>query len=163
MRFAQRTFNTLFEKHAFNHPLKSIKFTYYNPCIKLVCLEMYVKCTFWLKLFCGYKYTRPCIESNQLYLQVNGHAWFHLHGLRWPGGSEKFKMEISISSGIRTNATPLHDRKVSAVTARPHWFDIKCSIYSLTVFWFMNTNAYVTIPVLNRLWFETQYKVLYTC
>ena len=37
-----------------------------------------------LKLYCGYKYTRPCMinhigDLKQLYLQVNGHAWFHLH------------------------------------------------------------------------------------
>ena len=30
------------------------------------------------------------------------------------GGSEKFKMKIHVSSGIRTNTTPVHDRKVSA-------------------------------------------------
>ena len=41
-----------------------------------------------LKLHCGYKYTRPCMISRiwglkQLWLQVNGHAWFHLHWLRW--------------------------------------------------------------------------------
>ena len=42
-----------------------------------------------LKLYCGYKYTRPCMINRiwdvlQLWLQVNGHAWFHLHGLQWP-------------------------------------------------------------------------------
>ena len=31
------------------------------------------------------------------------------------GGSEKFKMKIYVSSGIRTNTTPVHDRKVSAL------------------------------------------------
>ena len=31
------------------------------------------------------------------------------------GGSEKFKMKIYVTSGARTHATPLHDRKVSAL------------------------------------------------
>ena len=31
------------------------------------------------------------------------------------GGSEKFKMKIYDSSGIRTHTTPVHDRKVSAL------------------------------------------------
>ena len=30
------------------------------------------------------------------------------------GGSEKFKMKIYVSSGIRTHAPPVHDRKVTA-------------------------------------------------
>ena len=30
------------------------------------------------------------------------------------GGSEKFKMKIYVSSGIRTHALPVHDRKVAA-------------------------------------------------
>ena len=35
-----------------------------------------------LKLYCGYKYTRPNMINriwglNQLWLQVNGHAWLH--------------------------------------------------------------------------------------
>ena len=31
------------------------------------------------------------------------------------GGSEKFKMKIYVSSGIRTHITPVHDRTVSAL------------------------------------------------
>ena len=43
----------------------------------------------WLKLYCRYLYTRPCMINHiwglkQLWLQVNGHAWFHLQRLRWP-------------------------------------------------------------------------------
>ena len=30
------------------------------------------------------------------------------------GGSEKFKMKIHVSSGIRTQTPPVHDRKVTA-------------------------------------------------
>ena len=53
-----------------------------------------------LKLHCGYKYTRPCMINciwslKQLWLQVSGHPWFHLHGLRWPvrnGEGRKFNV-----------------------------------------------------------------------
>ena len=43
----------------------------------------------YLKLYCRYLYTRPCMinhiwDLKQLWLQVNGHAWFHLQRLRWP-------------------------------------------------------------------------------
>ena len=42
-----------------------------------------------LKLYCRYEYTKPCIINRiwclkQLWLKVNGHAWFHLQRLRWP-------------------------------------------------------------------------------
>ena len=42
-----------------------------------------------LKLYCRYLYTRHCMINHiwglkQLWLQVNGHAWFHLQRLRWP-------------------------------------------------------------------------------
>ena len=42
-----------------------------------------------LKLYCRYLYTRPCMINHtwglkQLWLQVNGHAWFHLQRLCWP-------------------------------------------------------------------------------
>ena len=42
-----------------------------------------------LKLYCRYLYTSPCMINHiwglkQLWLQVNGHAWFHLQRLRWP-------------------------------------------------------------------------------
>ena len=43
-----------------------------------------------LKLYCGYKYKRlymincTCIwGQKQLWLQVNGNGWYHLHWLRW--------------------------------------------------------------------------------
>ena len=42
-----------------------------------------------LKLYCGFRYTTLCMINRiwilkQLWLQVNGHAWFHLQRLRWP-------------------------------------------------------------------------------
>ena len=54
--------------------------------------DLYVKPTdkqLYLKLYCRYLYTRPCMINHiwglkQLWLQVNGHAWFHLQRLRWP-------------------------------------------------------------------------------
>ena len=50
--------------------------------------EISYKCSL-LKLYCRYLYTRPCMINHiwslkQLWLQVNGHAWFHLQRLRWP-------------------------------------------------------------------------------
>ena len=88
----------------------------------IVCTIRIVK-QFYLKLYCRYEYTRPYMINRiwglkQLWLQLNGHAWFHLHGLRWPiwnGEGAKFKMKIYVSSGIRTHTTPVHDRKVSAL------------------------------------------------
>ena len=52
-------------------------------CMWRVCSD------FALKLYCRYEYTRPYMINRiwilkQLWLQVNGHAWFHLHGLSWP-------------------------------------------------------------------------------
>ena len=43
----------------------------------------------YLKLYCRYEHTKPCMINRiwglkQLWLQVNGHAWFHLQRLRWP-------------------------------------------------------------------------------
>ena len=42
-----------------------------------------------LKLYCRYEYTKPCMINRiwglkQLWLHVNGHAWFHSKRLRWP-------------------------------------------------------------------------------
>ena len=71
-------------------------------------------------------------------------------------GSEKFKMKIYGSSGIRTHTAPVHDRKVSALDSSATLVRYQVKHYSLTVFW----NGYVTIPVWNRLWFDTQCKVL---
>ena len=55
--------------------------------IMMLCSSDYVQHT--LKLYCRYLYTKPCMINHiwslkQLWLQVNGHAWFHLQRLRWP-------------------------------------------------------------------------------
>ena len=36
MCFEKHAFNAWVEKPAFDHPLKSLMLTYYNPCIKIV-------------------------------------------------------------------------------------------------------------------------------
>ena len=46
-------------------------------------------CLHILKLYCRYLYTWPCMINHiwglkQLWLQVNGHGWFHLQRLCWP-------------------------------------------------------------------------------
>ena len=87
-------------------------------------------CHFSLKLYYGYKYRKPFMINRiwglkQLWLQVIGHAWFHFKRLRWStcterGGSEKFKMKIYVSGGIQTQATPVHDKKVSTLEPLGH-------------------------------------------
>ena len=72
------------------------------------------------------------------------------------GGSEKFKMKIYVSSGIRTHTASVHDRRVSALDRSATLVRYQVEHYSLTVFW----NGYVTIPVWNRIWFDTQCKVM---
>ena len=106
---------------------------------------------FCLKLYCGYKYTRPCMINRiwglkRLWQQVNGHAWFHLHGLRWPvrngEGAKNSKWKYMLPARFKPTPRQSTTGKSALETARPHWLDIKWSIYSLTVFWFMNTNGY---------------------
>ena len=47
IHFEKHAFNAWYEEHAFYHPLKSLMLTYYNPYIKIVSLETYIKRTFW--------------------------------------------------------------------------------------------------------------------
>ena len=119
----------------------------------------------YLKLYCRYEYTKPYMINRiwslkQLWLQVNGHAWFNLHGLSWPvrneEGANNSKWKYMFPAGFPP-PTPVHDRKGSALdrSATLVRYHMWC-IYSLTVFW----NGYVTIPVWNRLWFDTQCNVL---
>ena len=47
-------------------------------------------CDFFLKLYCGYKYTSMINRIwvlKQLWLQVNCHAWFQLHWIHWAVGN----------------------------------------------------------------------------
>ena len=48
-------------------------------------------------------------------------------------GSEKSEMKINVSIGIRAHVRYSATGKSALQTARPHWLDIKRSIYSLTV------------------------------
>ena len=50
------------------------------------------------------------------------------------GGSEKFKMKIYVSSGIRTHTAPVHDRKVSTLDRSATLVRYQVEHYSLTVF-----------------------------
>ena len=59
-----------------------------------------------LKLYCGFRYAKLCMINRiwvlkQLWLQDNGHTWFHLQRLRLICSerreSEKSKMKISVS------------------------------------------------------------------
>ena len=58
-----------------------------------------------LKLYCGYKYTKHCMINciwslKQRYLQLNGHAWFHLQGLCRPvrKANKRFYVSWRVSS-----------------------------------------------------------------
>ena len=62
-----------------------------------------------LKLYCSYEYTKPCMINfiwglKQLWLQVNGHAWFHLQRLCWPvrngEGAKKSKWKYMSTAGF---------------------------------------------------------------
>ena len=78
-----------------------------NVCVYGICHVMYEYLTLigWLlfnvslKLYCGYLYTRPCMINRilglkQLWLQVNGRAWFHLHGSTYLFGTAQRERKI---------------------------------------------------------------------
>ena len=61
--------------------VKSMKFL--DDKILLDCIRDQI-----LKLYCGYKYTRPCMINRIWGLKTtmttgDGHAWFHLDGIHW--------------------------------------------------------------------------------
>ena len=74
--------------------IRTIKY-YWKSCLQyLLCPRIFrttggkVKRRY-LKLYCGYKYTKYCMINRiwglkQRWLQVNDHAWFHLQWLHWP-------------------------------------------------------------------------------
>ena len=115
-----------------------------------------------LKLYCRYLYTRPCMINHiwglkQLWLQVNGHAWFHLQRLRWPvRNGEGAKNSKWIQRDSNPHPASPRQESCSALDRSATLVRYQVEHYSLTVFW----NGYVTIPVWNRLWFDTQCKVL---
>ena len=76
-----------------------------------------------LKLYCRYEYTKPCVINCiwGLKTTMTSGEWTCLISFATApltcserGGSEKFKMKIYVSSGIRTHTPPVHDRKVTA-------------------------------------------------
>ena len=79
-----------------------------------------------LKLYCRYLYTRPCMINHiwglkQLWLQVNGHAWFHLQRLRWPvrngEGAKNSKWKYMSPAGFEP--TPRHSTTGELQRLRP--------------------------------------------
>ena len=109
--------------------------------------------------------TRPCMINHiwglkQLWLQVNGHAWFHLQRLRWPvrngEGAKNSKWKYMSPAGFEPTPASPRQESCSAIDRSATLVRYEVEHYSLTVFW----NGYVTIPVWNRLWFDTQCKVL---
>ena len=79
-----------------------------------------------LKLYCRYLYTRPCMINHiwglkQLWLQVNGHAWFHLQRLRWPvrngEGAKNSKWKYMSPAGFEP--TPRHSTTGKLQRLRP--------------------------------------------
>ena len=79
-----------------------------------------INCTWVLKLYCGYKYTRPCMINRiwglkQLWLQMNGR--FHLHGLYWTfrngEGAKNSKLKYMFHAGFEP--APRNDMWISAL------------------------------------------------
>ena len=117
-----------------------------------------------LKLYCRHEYTRPYMINRiclkQLWLQVNGHAWFHLHCI---GSDDLFGtgMERKIQNEnvcFQWDSNPHHGSpRQESQRLRPlgHAGKISSGAFIL-VFW----NGYVTIPEWKRLWFDTQCQVL---
>ena len=80
----------------------------------------------YLKLYCRYLYTRPCMINHiwglkQLWLQVNWHAWFHFHWLRWPvrngEGAKNSKWKYMSPAGFAP--TPRHSTTGKSERLRP--------------------------------------------
>ena len=96
-----------------------------------------------LKLYCGYKYTRPCMINRiwglkQLWLQVNGHAWFHLHGLRRPvrnrEGAKNSKWKYMSPAGFEP--TPLilfYEHHVDQLSSLPVNFERVILLFDLRI------------------------------
>ena len=77
------------------------------------------------------------------------------------GRERKIQNENMFPAGFGPPPRQSTTGKSALCAARPFcWLDIMWSTYSLTVFLYMNTNGYVTVPVWNRLWFDSQCKVL---
>ena len=72
------------------------------------------------------------------------------------GRSEKFKMKICLQRDSNPHPASPRQDSCSALDRSATLVRYQVEHNSLTVFW----NGYVTIPVWNRLWFDTQCKVL---
>ena len=83
-------------------------------------------CIYTLKLYCRYLYTKPCMinhiwDLKQLWLQVNGHAWFHLQRLRWPvrNGEEAKNSKWKYMSPAGFEPTPRQSTTGKSQRLRP--------------------------------------------
>ena len=129
-----------------------------HDSLKECALALKPNWTFILKLYCGYLYTRPCMINciwglKQLWLQVNGHAWFHLHEIHWTVrnrlGLKNSKWKYMPPVGSNP-PTPRHDQWYSALDRSATLVRYQLSIYSLSVSWYI-TYRHVTMHVWNRL------------
>ena len=97
------------------HPSLEVSFTYFSDfilhieCVSYFIGNRHTEVNSRLKLYCRYLYTRSCLINHiwglkQLWLQVNGHAWFHLQRLRWPvrngEGAKKSKWKYMSLAGF---------------------------------------------------------------
>ena len=84
-----RKFKDLKYKTNSEKPMQVKSTIIFSELISYGCrLQLYISVHVSLKLYCGYLYTRPCMINcigglKQLWLKVNGHAWFHLHEIHW--------------------------------------------------------------------------------
>ena len=111
-----------------------------------------------LKLYCRYLYTWPCMINHiwglkQLWLQVNGHAWFHLQRLRWPvrngEGAKNSKWKYMSPAGFEP--TPCQSTTGKSQRLRPLGHEglmVICGLMSNRImgYKFLN-NCYVTTRV----------------
>ena len=77
------------------------------------------------------------LDLKQLWLQVNGHAWFHLHGIHLPvrkGAEEAKNLKWKYMSPAGFEPTPLHDT-TREQRFRPFGYDTLMKIWRLISYW----------------------------
>ena len=129
-----------------------------GPSISVVLLALSAQGQKYLKLYCRYEYTNPCMINRiwglkQLWLQVNGNAWFHLQLLRWTvgnwEGAKNSKWKYMYPAGLVPTLRQSTTGKSAPKTARPRgldgdkWFTV---LQDNGIQFFLN--CYVTIRVI---------------
>ena len=97
-------------------------------------INMHMSCMiinlFWfLKLYCGFKYTRLCMINHILGLKQHNYRWMVMLGfirkgsanLKGRESSEKFKMKIYVSTGYGTSEPLRSSRTPSPFGHRDSW------------------------------------------